>query len=422
MPVDDLWHLSRAPVGARPCGEHGKLVPSGRHGRGMRWRVRYVDPDGNPQTQAFDKKAEADQFNTKVQAEVQRGEYIDPDAGKIKLREYAELWLERQSFDPSTREAVESRFRANVYPSIGHHELRAVAKEPSIITGWIRGRERAGLAAGTIRTIYVNLSAMLTAAMDDGRIARNPCKAPSVKKPPPTKRKVVAWAPERVAAVREGLPPRYAATTDVGAGGGLRQGETFGLAVDDIDWLRHNIHVCRQVKQIHGRLVFAPPKFGKERDVPLSDELALRLAAHLQQWPALAVTLPWLEPDGPPVTARLIFTGRERKAVNRNYYNAALWKPALVGAGVIPDREPGERYDSSRDQGFHQLRHYFASAFLANGGDIRELAEILGHEDPGFTLRVYTHLMPGNRERARAAAGSALAGPAPVPVLYRVGS
>jgi hypothetical protein len=36
----------------------------------------------------------------------------------------------------------------------------------------------------------------------------------------------------------------------------------------------------------------------------------------------------------------------------------------------------------------HALRHYFASALLANGVDIRALAAYLGHHDPGFTLRV----------------------------------
>jgi len=32
---------------------------------------------------------------------------------------------------------------------------------------------------------------------------------------------------------------------------------------------------------------------------------------------------------------------------------------------------------------------------------IKELAEYLGHRDASFTLRVYTHLMPGSHDRAR---------------------
>ena len=45
----------------------------------------------------------------------------------------------------------------------------------------------------------------------------------------------------------------------------------FGLSPDDIDWLRKIIHVRRQVKIVGGRRVFAPPKGGKDRDVPLAD-------------------------------------------------------------------------------------------------------------------------------------------------------
>jgi integrase len=284
------------------------------------------------------------------------------------------------------------------------------------------GRQ-AVVSRGTVRTVFVNLSAVFSAAVDDGLIVRNPCSVKSVKPPPPARGKVRPWTGERVMSMRTGLPARYRATVDVGAGAGLRQGEVFGLAVDDVDFLRHNIHVHRQVEQIHGRLVFAPPKGGKDRDVPLPDLLAMRLAAHLQEWPAVTVTLPWLVPDGRPVSARLFFSSRERKSVNRNYYNSNLWKPALVAAGVIPAPKPGARYDPSRDQGFHQLRHYYASAMLAGGVDVRALAEFLGHEDPGFTLRVYAHLMPQSKDRARQAADAALgAGTPDVPPVYRASS
>ncbi len=42
--------------------------------------------------------------------------------------------------------------------------------------------------------------------------------------------------------------------------------------------------------------------------------------------------------------------------------------------------------------------------------NIRALAEYLGHEDPGFTLRVYTHLMPESRDQARQAVDAAFSG------------
>ena len=51
----------------------------------------------------------------------------------------------------------------------------------------------------------------------------------------------------------------------------------------------------------------------------------------------------------------------------------------------------------------HALRHFYASTLLAQGVSIKELATYLGHADPGFTLRVYTHLVPSSHERARVA-------------------
>lgn len=39
---------------------------------------------------------------------------------------------------------------------------------------------------------------------------------------------------------------------------------------------------------------------------------------------------------------------------------------------------------------------------------IKALAEYLGHSDPGLTLKVYAHLMPSSRDRARKALGRAL--------------
>jgi integrase len=248
--------------------------------------------------------------------------------------------------------------------------------------------------------VFANLSAILQAAVDDGAIARNPCRAGSVKPPAPDRRKVLPWPAKRVTAVAAALPDRYRAIMAVAAGLGLRQGECLGLAVDDVDFLRGVVHVRRQVRIVASRLVFAPPKTGKTRDVPLPESVALRLAAHLEAWPAVPVTLPWREPGGRPETARLLFTTRERTALARTYFNRHVWKPALDVAGV----------PATRDNGMHAARHYYASALLEDGVSIRAVADYLGHNDPGFTLRVYAHLMPSSEGRARAAIDRALGG------------
>ena len=147
------------------------------------------------------------------------------------------------------------------------------------------------------------------------------------------------------------------------------------------------------MKIVGARLVFGPPKGGKERDVPLPDSVALRLSAHIAAFAPVAVTLPWKAPAGKPVTAQLLFTSGQHMALNRNHFNSYIWKTALETAKV----------PATRENGLHSLRHYFASVLLHDGVDIRALATYLGHTDPGFTLRVYTHLMPDAAERMRAA-------------------
>ena len=47
------------------------------------------------------------------------------------------------------------------------------------------------------------------------------------------------------------------------------------------------------------------------------------------------------------------------------------------------------------------LRHFYASVLLDAGENIKALSTYLGHSDPGFALRVYTHLMPSSDHRAR---------------------
>ncbi|MDT4989431.1 MAG: hypothetical protein QOI74_3525, partial [Micromonosporaceae bacterium] len=45
--------------------------------------------------------------------------------------------------------------------------------------------------------------------------------------------------------------------------------------------------------------------------------------------------------------------------------------------------------------------NFYASALLDAGENVKALATYLGHTDPAFTLRVYTHLMPSSEDRAR---------------------
>nr|WP_277743092.1 tyrosine-type recombinase/integrase [Streptomyces sp. LX-29] len=147
----------------------------------------------------------------------------------------------------------------------------------------------------------------------------------------------------------------------------------------------------------------------KDRYVPLDEDLATLLREHMREFPPVEVTLPWLEKGGDLVTVRLMFTTRERKALNKNYFNY-LWKAALEAIGVIMavNDKPvgkGRKWEECRDKMMHALRHLFASEAINEGVDVYTLADLLGHEDPAFTLRRYVHRIKGAAEKARKAIG-----------------
>lgn len=392
--IQDRWYRpARDPETGKPIvNAQGKPVMEKTElfGNGLRYKVRYVDPAGKERSKSFPdkKKRLAEDFLHKVEDEKNRGSYLDPKAGKVLLRDYAERWVQSQSFEESTRELTAYRMRLHVYPHLGDKFLDGITATD--VREWDRTLQEKGLAGSYRQVLFAHLHAVLNAAVDDEKIRKNPCSAASVRKPQATARKIVPWTPERVHAVHEAMADRYKVTVPLGAGLGLRQGEVFGLAVDDIDFESGEVHVQRQVKLVGNKPCFAPPKRGKTRTVPLPDSVGKALTDHMERFPPLAVTLPWKQPGGEPVTARVIVYSRERTQAWRPVFNQWTWLPALEKAGV--ERVP-------RMDGFHALRHFYASTLLDAGETITALASYLGHADPGFTLRVYTHLLPSSKER-----------------------
>lgn len=355
-----------------------------------KWRARYRDVAGKEHARHFARKVDAQRWLDEVTADLLTGRYVDPRAGTITLSQHCARWLAGQTFDASTRSTMEGRIRVHVDPHIGDLQLRDLL--PSTIQGWVKGRQ-SEVSGSYTRILLGNLHTMLAAAVDDGLIAVNPCASRSVKAPSADRRKVVPWTPDRVQAVVDGHPPTLRAAPVVGAGCGLRQGEVFGLAVDAVDWLRRTVHVRQQVRIVDRHLMFAPPKGGRERDVPLPDAVAVALSEHLRVRPAVEVTLPWRDLDGPARTADLMFVNRDGGPLTAGYYLYHGWAPALAHAGV----------PRGRGNGFHALRHHYASVLLDAGVSIAAIADYLGHSDPGFTLRTYAHLMPASEDRARSA-------------------
>lgn len=195
------WVERRARTGAK-----GKRV--------VNYRVRWRDPDGRARAKTFPRKVDADRFAAEISADIVRGHYYDPDAGKISFKEYAVGWLAAQTFDEGTHEAVELRLRLHAYPTLGPKLL--VEVKPSTIQNWLRGLSE--LAPTYRKVLYANVSTVFTAAVDDNLIQKNPCKAPSVRRPKTEPRKMVPWTVEQVDDVREALTEKYRLVAHLGAG------------------------------------------------------------------------------------------------------------------------------------------------------------------------------------------------------------
>ncbi|WP_345963703.1 site-specific integrase [Streptomyces sp. BRB040] len=395
--VQDRWYKN-------VLGPDGKTVKAKteRYGVGHRYRARYIAPDGSEKSKSFpDKqKRKADAWLSNIEADMSQGRYIDPAAGAVTFGQYAKEWMAGLTIDPVTRESVEIRLRVHALPYLGDRPLASF--RPSHLRAWMRQLEETGRAASYRRSIFANVSAVFTAAVEDRVIAENPCRARSVRAPALDGRKVKPWSVDQVMAMRGALPDVYREMVSLGAGCGLRQGEIFGLALEDLDFLGGVLRVTRQVKLIRGvQAVFGPPKGGKERHVPLPESVATALEAHVTAHQPVDLTLPWKTSDGPPVTASLLFVTAGRQWLHRTRFNENVWHPALTSAGIPRGRE----------NGMHALRHFYASVLLDGGESIKALSEYLGHHDPSFTLRTYTHLMPNSEARTRAAVDRVLRGP-----------
>lgn len=393
--VQDRWFRTvRDELTGKPRRERTDL-----HGTGLRYKVRYVDPEGRERSKSFPdrRKKAAEDFLGEMESGVRAGTYLDPDAGKVPFREYAESWVKGQSSDASSRQSIESRLRSQLYPFFDRRPVDAIG--PARVRDWLAWLEERRLD-GTYRAVlFDTLSSIMNAAVEDKLIRDNPCQARSIKKPRRSSHRVVPWPVERVRAVQEGLAERWRLAADVGAGLGLRQGEVLGLSAGDLDTTEAVVHVVRQLRIIRGQVVFAPPKGGKSRTVPLPDEVRAAVAMHRRSFPSARVRLPWLEPGGRTVEVELLLSNERGEPHSGDHFNKVMWRGAFRAAGLAY---------APRTDGMHALRHFYASTLLAGGVSIKEVAEYLGHADPGFTLRTYTHLVPSSHARARQAVDAVL--------------
>jgi integrase len=352
-----------------------RRLPSGR------WQVRYwLEGLRYTAAQTFATKGEASAYLATVQTDSLRGTWVDPAAGKVTFAEYAEQWRASQVHRASTAAQVETYFRRHVYPRIGARQLASL--RPSDIQTFVKNLSAGGsghrpLAPATVELVYTWVSTVFGSAVRDRVIAVSPCQ--QVRRPAVDRQRVVPLSVKTVETLIAAMPERYRALIVLGAGTGVRISEALGLTNDRVNWLRRTLTIDRQLVDIvDGDPVFGPVKDKKNRPrtIPLPQTVVDALSSHVAEI--------GLGPQG------LIFTGPNGGPVRRTTFSDA-WRAAAGPLGIPPG------------DGFHQLRHFYASVLIRAGESVKTVQERLGHTSAQMTLDVYSHLWPEDEDRTRAA-------------------
>jgi len=98
-----------------------------RRAHSGRYQARYRTPGGRTRSKTFDRRKDADKWLRRELALIDRGDWIDPDAGTMTVAEWADRWMTtRLHIRDSTRERDETYLRSLILPRFGARRLRAV--------------------------------------------------------------------------------------------------------------------------------------------------------------------------------------------------------------------------------------------------------------------------------------------------------
>ncbi|SEN21289.1 tyrosine-type recombinase/integrase [Nonomuraea pusilla] len=347
----------RKPV-KRRFGRVRKL-PSGR------FQARYQGPDGvdRPAPQTFATKTDAEIWLTKIEAQILDDEWIDPDAGRISFGKYAADWIEeRPKLRPRTIELYGYLLRKHLAPTFGDKPLNEI-KGPHV-RRWRKKLLDDGVSEVTVAKAYRLLKAILSTAVDDQVIKRNPCRIKGAGQEKSPERPVLTVA--QVYRIVEVIEPRYRALVLLGTFASLRWGELTGLQRRDLDLDAGTVKVERQLIQLTGKgLVFTDPKSAAgRRTVAIPDLIIDELKAHMKDFAI----------DG---DEGLVFVGSDNGPLRNTNFNRRVWAKALHDAGLPKIH-------------FHDLRHTGNTLAASAGASIRELMARMGHSSTRAAL-IYQH-------------------------------
>jgi integrase len=297
--------------------------------------------------------------------------------------QWTERWERGSAHDlrPTTRELYAGVLRKYLLPRFGRWPLARIGTAE--VKDMLSEELEAGkLSASAIRRHVLVLSVVLRAAVDDGRLARNPCEM--VKLPPDRPRKMRVLEPHEVAELAAAIGQHYRPLVLTAAYIGLRWGELAGLRVDHVDLVTRRIRVDAQLIELNGVLSFGTTKTkAGVRTVTIPNALADELAVHFEREPVQISRLAFPTPSGLPMRR-----GNFRK----------VWTRTLKHVGWVSERDAvtGEVISEHPLAGlvFHELRHTAAALAIAQGAHPLTIKERLGHSSITVTMDRYGKLFP----------------------------
>lgn len=339
-------------------------LPSGRY------QARYPGPDGidRPAPDTFATKTDAEVWLTMKEAEIRRGDWLNPDAGTVLIGDYGAAWIEeRPGLRPKTVTLYRYLLRAHIVPYFQTVTVAAITLAG--IRRWRKKLLDAGVSPVTSAKAYRLLRAILNTAVEDGLIRANPCHIKGAGNEDSPERLVLSVA--QVYALADAITPRYRALVLLATFASLRWAELAALRVRDIDIDACTVRITRQISHPRGGgHSFGSPKSKAGRRVVAFPDLILPdLRRHLDG--LAADDLAFTSPEGSPLR-------------HSNFYRRA-WTPALAAVGL-------------NGVHFHDLRHTGNQFSAEAGANLRELMERMGHGST-WAASLYLH-SSDKRQRA----------------------
>jgi integrase len=371
-----------------------RRVQAGR----VTYRARWRDPSGRERKRSFNRKTDAQRFLVGIEDAKLRGAYVDPAKGKVSFAEWAERWYATTAdLKPGTRRTYRQLLDNQALPHFGTAALAGI--DTLAVREWVATLVEGGLSPSRVRNAHQVLSQVLAAAVEGGRLARNP--AVGVRLPKRIEREMLFLDAAQVERLADAIGPHYRMLVYFLAYTGLRFGEAVALKTKRLDLLRGRCEVVESATEVGSALVWGPTKTDERRIVRLPRFLVELLAEHLAGQPHGPEDLVFTAPLGGPLRERKFLHGQLKPAARR----AGL--PATLRA--------------------HDLRHTAASLLIREGASIKAVQRSLGHKSAVMTLDRYGHLWPDELEdlavrldRARAAAVAPSTRPTDAPAVVPI--